>query len=695
MEHFHVNLKVFQVEELSETSFDNHVNRTGIMFLEIRICSEFSHKMLAKWRVGFKQTGLVTIGLAVLMGLHGGQAFAQAIQKLDLLQISEDSSVLERVYGHDNNGRFGVPVATGYDVNGDGHMDYAVAAMLGNPQGRTEAGEVFLILGTGEIGGSIDTGLENSRVLPIQGSANYEHTGSEIWMAEVTGDSLGDLIICRQDYSQTAGSGEGAMTIIPGQAALTTLAQTNGGHIDLADDNSSLNLTTIVGANGGVNRQGDRFCMWARNGDLDNDGIDDIAVSADQEDSHGLSNSGAVYVFRGGSHLSGAGEVDMEDFGTSEGLLGNVMKIIPPADPSANVNVDGGTASSPTPDTSSVNFHLGATLNIANLDNVGGAELMVSAALNRAGGNLTPTATRNGFGSGGSCNGTVYIVWEDNFTGDWDPAPVLDLYNLPGSVSVIDGYDQEPQNFCSGGGTPTKRNNKSFGEELLGGLDFDNDGNADLFAGDLVADSIPGIPFSRFNAGSGHVLYNASLLKNEVFNMDSPVSGLNVSNFLGPIDGAIDGDTAFQGDFNGDGIDDLAFSAPHDAEFGRTNSGTLHIFLGRDGARWPQTIDLLPSQFPQTQEVQMVNIIGRFGNSTGNIGDTLAYSGATGDIDNDGYMDIATNEMVGDGASPGTIDVGNLILISGKDLFEYLETLRNQFCVPIIALSGAIATVCF
>ena len=210
-----------------------------------------------------------------------------------------------------------------------------------------------------------------------------------------------------------------------------------------------------------------------------------------------------------------------------------------------------------------------------------------------------------------------------------------------------------------------------------------------------MANSIPGIPFSRFNAGSGHVLYNASLLKNEVFNMDSPVSGLNVSNFLGPIAGAIDGDTAFQGDFNGDGIDDLAFSAPHDAEFGRINSGTLHIFLGRDMARWPETIDLLPSQFPSTGEIQMVNIVGRFGNMPGNTGDTLAYSGATGDVDNDGYMDIATNEMVGDGASPGTVDVGNMILISGKDLFEHLKRITDQFCVPIISVSDSIATVCF
>jgi len=630
----------------------------------------------------------------LLFFLVANHALAQPVEQVDLLNLNTSQDVLQRVYGSVGSGSYGVPVAGGFDMDGDTHNDYAFSAMTSSPLNRNQAGTVFLIFGDGSIGGALDTNGEQSRVLPIYGAGSDdlegEHTGSEIWMARVTnsespnGEPLGDLIICRQDYDKTganAADAAGALTIIPGQAMLKVLAQTTNAFIDLAADNSALGVTTIEGAN-----EGDRLCIWARNGDLSGDGIDDIAVGADQEDRvEGASvtdDAGAVYVIRGGSHLRGAGKRDLADFETDAVLNDNTKRVRLPANPYANYTVDSQAVASPIDrlspsQTTAENFHFGATVNVGDLDADGRAELLATSGLNRAGAVLSPSRE----GSGGSLDGTVFIVWGDNFT-DWNTNNDLQLDSLPGSLSVIDGAD----------------GNRAFGEELLGGKDYNNDGSADLYVGDLTGGAIPNLAVNRINAGTGHIIYSASQLKNQLFDWQTPISGLEYSNFLGPIAGAIDGDTAMHGDFNGDGIDDIAISAPHDAPFGRTNAGTLHVLLGTDNTVWPQTMDFNLANFPPKEDIQVVNYYGALGNSPGNTGDTLAYSGAAGDIDKDGYIDIITNEMVGDGIALNSVDAGNLILISGKGLAEALlppePSAPCDLMLPIKTSSGDVAVIC-
>jgi len=151
-----------------------------------------------------------------------------------------------------------------------------------------------------------------------------------------------------------------------------------------------------------------------------------------------------------------------------------------------------------------------------------------------------------------------------------------------------------------------------------------------------------------------------------------------------------------QGDFNGDGIDDLAVSAPHDRPLGRNSAGTLHVLLGKDGSNWPTTMDFNLNDFPSTRDIQVVNYYGARGTAFGNQGDTLSYSGAAGDLDKDGFVDIITNEMVGDGISASTVDVGNLILISGKGLAASLPEppLPCGTFYQIKSASGGIAVIC-
>jgi hypothetical protein len=524
------------------------------------------------------------------------------------------------------SGRFGVPIAGGFDVDGDGNLDFAMASMRASPQGRTDTSQVFLVFGDATTGNSMDIAVANTRILEIFGEAIQENTGSEIWMNDVTGDGLGDLIIGRQNYSSGARTGAGAVTVVVGNPMLATFAA-SGTALDLGAIPAGLSVITFIGA-----QTLDRLGMWMRTGDINGDGIVDMALGADQADVAGATNSGTVYVVLGGLHLDTTTVIDMANFG-SPAIVGNVAKLNPP--PNAN------------------DFHFGSSLAVGDLDGNGLSEVYISASLNRAGGTLpaagAPAGSANG--SGNNPGGSLFIFWDDNFpsTTPWPAGLEIDYASPLGAVTRIDGSSRA-----------NTFNSDRFGEELLPGADYNGDGELDLFVGD-----ISGNPAGLSNAGLGHVLFNSSLLRNETFDIDTPPSGINVSHILGPRAGAIFGDTAAQGDFDGGGLTDLAVGSPHDSPSARSEAGSAQILWGQ--ASWPEVIDLSSGNRPSPSTFAITDILGAAGGTaSADHGDTLMYSGTSADIDGDGRLDLIINEMQGNGVGAGTEDVGNLIIVSGS-----------------------------
>ena len=505
--------------------------------------------------------------------------------------------------------------------------------------GRQDAGIVYVFFGDGTITGTYDTAVSQSRLLEIHGAGPAEMAGSEVWMDDVTGDGLGDLLIARQNHTPDPGRiGAGALTILIGDPAVRTHAATLT-PIDLqAAPPAALTMITFVGANAL-----DRLGIWMRTGDVTGDGIADIVVGADQEDSHGEHNAGAAYVIRGGAHLASTQTIDLASFG-STALAGHVARIAPPA--------------------GSVGHHLGATCQIADLDDNGTAEVLVAATINRAGAVIPAAGAPPGSaeGSGGSTDGTVYVAWDDNFAGNpWTAGLTFDLDAAPGTVTTIDGGNA----------------NVSFGEEMLGGLDYDDDGNADLFVGDLVGDGTPGS--TRPVSGIGHVLYDAATLKGLTFDMDTPPPGLVTVTFLGPAPGDIAADTATHGDFDDDGIDDLAFSSPHASPLGRPDAGIIHVFFGQAGP-WPASIDLAAGALPPPADRTHRRSLRR---DTARPAATAATSSPTAERPPTwtatARCDILTNEMMGNGVLPTAEDVGNLVVLSGLALVQGTQPLvRND-----------------
>jgi hypothetical protein len=537
-------------------------------------------------------------------------------RSLDLATVGAADPGVLRVYGSVGNGAFGVPVSGGHDLDGDGNNDVVLSAMLADPNMLTNAGEVFVSFGNGTIAGSVDTAIPDARVLRVQGSGDFEYTGSEVWLDDITGDGVAELILARQNFTPDPSRiGAGAVTILIGGAAVATQAASLL-PIDLANPPAmGVTLITIVGGQA-LGRLG----IWIRTGDVTGDGIADLLIGADQENSGGEGHSGAVYLVRGGVHLLAGGLVDLADI--SMALPGNLAQILPPT-------------------SGSVEFHLGATCQLSDLDGNGRAEVIAAATIERAGASLRANGAPTGsaHSASGAQDGRVYIAWDDNFAGVWPAGFSFALDAAPGATSEIQGAAA----------------NIAFGEELLGGTDFDDDGNADLFIGDIIAD----LTGTRFHAGSGHVIYNAASIRNApAYTIDAPPIGLETTTFLGSWRGDIASDTGLLGDFDGDGLPDLAFSSPHGSPYNRVEAGRIHIIHGQSGP-WPSTIDLRWGLQPDAMDVRISEVHGV------KALDVLCYGADAGDYDGDGIDDLIVNEMLGDGVSPGTANTGNVIVISG------------------------------
>ena len=195
------------------------------------------------------------------------------------------------IIGADATDRSGYSVAAAGDVNGDGIDDLIIGAPQGDPGGRANAGEAYVVFGRlGGFGASLDLGtLSGTNGFTISGVDAGDHAGWSVASAgDLNGDGRADMVIGAL-YADPAGrESAGETYVVFGRAGGF------GANLDLSSMPASMGFT-ITGT-AAANLTGHSV---ASAGDINGDGIDDLLIGAIYADGTGGVDAGETYVVFG------------------------------------------------------------------------------------------------------------------------------------------------------------------------------------------------------------------------------------------------------------------------------------------------------------------------------------------------------------------------------------------------------------
>jgi hypothetical protein len=328
------------------------------------------------------------------------------------------------------------------DFNGDGVDDFAVGARFADPGGREDAGEAYLVFGSGDLGGEIDFAA-GEQDISISGNAAADGLGFAAASGDLNGDGTDDLVLgapfASADHSKTgaayvffgplaasdaAASATDADITLSGPASGTYF----GDSLAIGDINADGTDDLLAGATFATNSAGvpagavfaffgrgdwpaevasaqanasffgaeqfDELGDFVTAGDINGDGADDVIATAEAADGpdNTRNTAGEVHVFHGGPEVGGAHEIATEQ---------------------PNISVYGAAA----------NDTLGFALAAADLDADGDDDLAMSAHL------ATPS-------SGVTSAGIVYVL-----PGSPALSGAIDLAQPPADIAIIAGTD--------------------------------------------------------------------------------------------------------------------------------------------------------------------------------------------------------------------------------------------------------------
>ena len=383
-----------------------------------------------------------------------------------------------------NQDRFGSSVASLGDLDGDGVADLAVGAYVSNGSSSGAVHVLFMNAdGSVKSTAKIANGTANGPVL-----TGGDYFGISVTsLGDLNGDGVTDLAVGAHG-DDTGGTGRGAVYVLFMNAngsvkSTTKIASGTSGAPTLAND--------------------DRFGLSVASlGDLDGDGVTDLAAGA-PDDSISGTGRGAVHVL----------------FMNANGSIKSTAKIA------------SGTSGAPILANGDEFGYSVASL--GDLDNDGVTDLAVGAIVDD---------------TGGTDRGAVHVLF----------------MNANGSV-------KNTAKIASGtSGAPEIARDDRFGSAVSSLGDLDGDGVTDLAVG------ANGNGASGFNRGAVHVLFmNANGSVKDTVRIDSPNTNNEV--FFGS-------SVASLGDLNGDGVNDLAIGAVKE-------SAPLGVGSIQCGAVWIMTLN--------------------------------------------------------------------------------------------------------